>query len=99
MELTDRERRILAELEQQLSTGKPESAARRTSRPRWTVVPAAVLGIVLLVAGVVLGVGDAVLVGGLLTLWWLLPLVRKVLRGAGNLILESLENAPRDAAR
>lgn len=96
MELTERERRILAELERQLSTGAPGlrggsrtiAPSRPGLRPHWTIVPAAVLGILLLAAGIALGVGSAVLLGIFLVLWWLDPLVLRLSRRAGGALRE-----------
>jgi hypothetical protein len=97
MDLTDRDRRILAELEGQFTTGRrgspaPGAAAgpaRRRRRPQWTIVPSAVLGCLLFAAGVALGVGNAVLMGTFLLLWWLSPWVWRLLRRVGHNLLES----------
>jgi uncharacterized protein YggT (Ycf19 family) len=86
MELTERERRILAELEHQLSAGSrrrdPMSRpVRRGIRPQWTVVPSAILGLLLLTAGLFLGVLDAVIFGAFLLVWWTSPgLIRNARR-------------------
>jgi accessory gene regulator protein AgrB len=102
MELTERERRILAELEHQFPTGTPGTKERpregapirRRLRRRWTVAAAAVLGILLLVTGIGLGVTSSVLLGTLLVVWWLFPLLWRLLRRVGRAILESFEDAP-----
>lgn len=102
MELTERERRILADLEHQLSAGTPGAKGRprevapirRSLRPQWTIAPAAVLGSLLLLAGIGLGVTGSVLLGTFLVVWWLSPLLWRVLRRAGRAILESFEDAP-----
>ena len=93
MELTDRERRILAEMEHQLSeaTRRPP---RRWRRPRWTVVSAAVLGGLLLAAGAALDLPDAVILGGPLLGWSLWPLLWSLLRAVGRFAAESLRNLP-----
>lgn len=106
MELTERERRILAELEHQLSTGtsgtkeRPADVApiRRNLRAKWTVTAAAVLGSLLLVAGIGLGVTSAVLLGTLLVVWWLSPLLWRLLRRAGSALQEFFKDPPPDAA-
>lgn len=103
MELTERERRILVELEHQLSSG-PEGQSpaiaptHRSVRPQWTVVPAAVLGSLLLAAGIALGVAGAVLLGTLLVLWWLSPLLWRLLRRAGRATIGLFEDTPPGAA-
>ncbi|HST64007.1 MAG TPA: hypothetical protein VLM05_02365 [Mycobacteriales bacterium] len=81
MELTDRERRILAEIENQFP-GAPRPV-RSGFRPQWTVIPSAVLGVLLFVAGIVLGLGNSLLAGMLLLCWWLFP-SRSRLRQAGR---------------
>jgi hypothetical protein len=107
MELTDRERRILAELEVQLTTGGPASPAsgrpaepaRRRLRPRWTVMPSAVLGCLLFTAGIAVHVGSAVSMGTLLLVWWLAPWLWRLLRLTGRSVLGSTANPPPDATR
>lgn len=101
MDLTERERRILAELEHQLSGGRgrtkgsPELApVRRSLRPRWTIVPAAVMGSLLLVAGIALGVAGAVLLGTLLVVWWLSPSLWRLSRRAGRALDKHFKDAP-----
>lgn len=102
MELTERERKIIAELEGQFASATPSqpgpSRKRRRRdrgvRPQWTVIPAAMLGVLLFVAGVVLDVGGASMMGGLLLVWWLWPLLWKLLRAAGRIVVESFQNAP-----
>jgi hypothetical protein len=97
MEFTDRERRTLAELERQFTTGR----ARRpppppaTLRPRWTLRASAVLGFLLIVSGAVLGVHSAVPAGSLLLAWWLGPRLPVLLRRTGRLLAGS---PPPDAA-
>jgi hypothetical protein len=89
MELTERERRILAELER-------EFAIRRSLRPQWTVGVSAVVGILLLVAGIGLGVASSVLLGMSFLVWWLSPLLGRLLRRVSRAIRESFEDAPPD---
>lgn len=106
-DLTDRDRRILAELEGQFTTGRrgspaPGAAAglaRRSRRPQWTVLPSAVLGCLLFAAGIALGVGSAVLMGTFLLLWWLSPGLWRLLRLVGRSVLESFTSPPPDATR
>jgi hypothetical protein len=104
MELTERERRILSELELQFRTGAPETtespgavAPIRSRRQRWTGTAAAVLGILLLVAGIGLEVGSSVILGTFLVVWWLSPLLWRLLRRVGTAIRESFEGAPPSA--
>jgi uncharacterized protein (DUF58 family) len=87
MELTEREHRILAVLER-------EFAIRRSLRPQWTVGVSAVVGILLLVAGIGLGVASSVLLGMSFLVWWLSPLLRRLLRRVSRAIRESFEDAP-----
>jgi len=102
MELTERERRILAELEHQFATGTPgtkESAGKvasiqRRRRPQWMVGAAAVLGILLVVTGIGLGVASSVLLGMFLVVWWLSPGLWRVFRRVGRRIRESFHDAP-----
>jgi hypothetical protein len=104
MELTERERRILAELEREFATGAPGTTEgprevapiRRSLRPQWTVGVSAVLGILLLVAGIGLGVASSVLLGMFFLVWWLSPLLWRLLRRLGRAIQESFEDAPPD---
>jgi hypothetical protein len=106
MELTERERRILAELEHQLSTGTPRAEGRRREgapirrglRPRWTVVPAAVLGSLLLVAGIGLRITGSLLLATFLVAWWSSPLLWRLLRRAGRAFSELFKDAPPRAA-
>lgn len=86
MELTDRERRIFAELESQLSTAKSRrfKAAGRGGRPQWTILPSAVLGVLLTVSGMILGLGSALLMGSFLLGWWLYPTLPTLVRVAGR---------------
>jgi hypothetical protein len=99
MELTERERRILSELEGQFAADRP--AAKRPAeppprriRPQWTVLPSVVLAVLLLGTGIALGVTSAELLGVVLLVWWLAPLLRMLLRAAGRILVESLQNAP-----
>ncbi|HST63978.1 MAG TPA: DUF3040 domain-containing protein [Mycobacteriales bacterium] len=76
MELTERERRILTELERQFDPGPtdhgPGERTRESHHPalRRALGPVAVLGAVLLAAGILLAaVGSAVLGGALLAGW------------------------------
>jgi hypothetical protein len=105
MELTERERRILAELEGQFAAGTPgtkESAyevasIQRSRRPQWMVGAAAVLGILLVVTGIGLGVANSVLLGTFLVGWWLSPVLRKLLGRVAARIREWFEDAPPSA--
>ena len=105
MELTERERRILAELEHQFATGTPgtqESAGKvasiqRRRRPQWMVGAAAILGTLLVVTGIGLGVASSVLLGTFLVVWWLSPVPWTLLRRVGGRIRESFEDAPPSA--
>jgi Protein of unknown function (DUF3040) len=102
MELTERERRILAELEHQFATGTPETkesggkvgSSQRSRRPTWMVGAAAVLGILLIVTGIGLGVASSVLMGMFLVVWWLSPVLWRLLRWVGRRIRESFQDAP-----
>jgi Flp pilus assembly protein TadB len=105
MELTERERRILAELEHQFATGTPgtkETAGevasiQRSRRPQWMVGAAAVLGILLVVTGIGLGVASSVLLGTFFLVWWLFPVLWRLLRRVCGAIRESFKNAPPSA--
>lgn len=105
MELTARERRILAELEHQFATGTPGTkegvrkvaSIHRSRRPQWMVGVAAVLGVLLVVAGIGLGVGSSVLLGTFLVVWWLSPLLGRLLRRVGGRIRESFKDEPPSA--
>lgn len=107
MELTERERRIIAEMEHQFPTGTPGTTdhpggaapKRRSLRPKWMVTAAAVLGIVLVVTGVGLGVGSSVLLGTFFVVWWLSPVLWSLLRRIGSRIRESFEDAPPGATQ
>jgi Flp pilus assembly protein TadB len=79
MELSDHDRRVLAELERQLATGDSRRGA--TIRRRLGVV-AAVVGVVLVIVGLLLGVASGFLVGALLSASWIVRPVRRRLWGA-----------------
>ena len=103
MKFTDRERRIWAELERQL-TGEPSAAAatpaedqpatgpRSTARPVATA--AGVLGLLLVAVGIPLGVAGSVLFGLLLVCWWLSPRLGPPVRRAGRYVLEAVADGP-----
>jgi hypothetical protein len=105
MELTERERRILAELEHQFATGTPRpkenagkvASIQRSRRPQWMVGGAAVLGILLVVTGIGLGVATSVLLGRFLVVSWLSLVLWRLLRRVGGRIRESFEDAPPSA--
>jgi hypothetical protein len=102
MELTERERRILAELEHQLASGAPGTKGRRREgapirrslRTRWTAAAAAVLGSLLVLAGIGLGISSSVLLGTFLVVWWLSPLLGRLLRRLGGTLNELFKDAP-----
>jgi hypothetical protein len=105
MELTERERRILAELEHQFVTGtsgtkesaREVASIQRSRRPQWMVGAAAVLGILLVVTGIGLGVASSVLLGTFFLVWWLSPVLWRLLRRVGGRIQESFKDAPPSA--
>lgn len=57
------------------------------------------LGILLLVAGIGLGVTDSVLLGTVLVVWWLSPLLGRLLRRAGKAFRGLFEDPPPGATQ
>jgi Protein of unknown function (DUF3040) len=89
MELSGRDRRVLAELENQFTVEESRRldralSDRRPHRPQWTVLPSAILGFLLLAASIVLTLPSAALLSLCMLSWWAAPWIPRLLRAVGR---------------